>query len=162
MKSIFLMRSFELGRATFNPDLWRSEDPPEIWATLYGGSRHKGRRKVSFLLALTLPGKLVLSVAIAPTSWDSSVYWGPAETPSLVDWTATGFLNLVVVDSHHWTSRTTACKSLLQSPDYFYSNLKSQKWVEWCPVSVKLQWGRWVPCLPYMVLSSNHVILDPL
>jgi hypothetical protein len=58
----FLMKSFEVGRPTFNPYLLRWEDPPLIWATPSAGSLHKKARKKE-----TLPACLC--------SQGSSLHW---------------------------------------------------------------------------------------
>jgi hypothetical protein len=112
------VKSFEVGRPTFNLYLLRREDSHlvQIWTTHSGDSLYKGHGRWKLLFFVCLLSILLVSPFL---HWhenllflDSGVYWRPAETSHVMDWTATGFLELPLVDNHCWTSWTTACKSL--------------------------------------------------
>lgn len=73
----FLTESFEVGRLTLNPDIWRWDDTPLIWATPPSETLKEAeeRNALSFLPRVHSHGQIHSSVALEPCGVNN--YWIP-------------------------------------------------------------------------------------
>ena len=109
---IFLIKSFKVGRLTFNPDPLSWEDPPLIWTPL-AGSQYRGQGRGKLLLSACWPslvGRFNPTLVLEPT-------WGFWHILNSADIQLLGLSNYCILgllsgDSYCWTSQTTACKLL--------------------------------------------------